>query len=78
MKRLKERLEVAWNVLFAKNFAYFQYDKAEYCEPSNTTILKNYFHVICPNEEDDINKYFGKVIAYKIHKYLNEDSSDRN
>lgn len=68
--RIKERLKIIWKVLTAKNFAYFQYDRAEYWEVANCTMLRNYYQVISPNEEDDINKYFGQVIHKNIHKYL--------
>ena len=70
--RLKERLKIIWKVIFAKNFAYFQYDRAEYWEVANTTMLKNYYQVISPNKEDDINNYFAQVVNQKIQKYLEE------
>lgn len=75
--RIRERLKIIWKVLFAKNFAYFQYDRAEYWEVANITMLKNYYQIISPNEEDDINNYFAQVISCKINKYL-ENESKRN
>lgn len=71
--RIIQRLKIIWSVLFAKNFAYFQYDRAEFIECANVTALKNYFHIISPNEKDDINKFFGKVIYNKVYQYLNEE-----
>lgn len=76
--RIKERLKIIWKVLFAKNFAYFQYDRAEYWEVANTTLFKNYFYVISPNEEDDINDYFAKVIKRQMEKYLESKKEYEN
>lgn len=70
--RIKQRLKIAWNVLFAKNFAYFQYDRAEFWEFANTTVLKNAFHIISPNKEDDINDYFANVVLKNVNDYLKE------
>lgn len=78
MMRIKDRLTIAWKVLFAKNFAYFQYDRAEYWEVANTTILKNYFHIISPNEDDDINRFFGKVILNKTLEYIEKGEPQEN
>lgn len=74
--RIKERLKIIWKVLTAKNFAYFQYDRAEYWEVADTTIFKNFFTLISPNEEDDINLYFGHVILKSVKEYILEKQGE--
>ena len=74
--RIKERLKIIWKVLFAKNFAYFQYDRAEYWEVANTTIFKNFYSLISPNSEDDVNKYFGHVIMKTVREYIQETQEE--
>lgn len=68
--RIKERLKIAWKVLFAKNFAYFQYDRAEFWEFVNVTMFKDLYYTISPNQEDDINNYFAQTVLKLTQSYI--------